>query len=36
VAAFGGSYGGYMTLASVAFYPERFRAAVDGSESRAW
>jgi len=29
VAAFGGSYGGYMTLASVAFYPERFRAAVD-------
>ena len=29
VAAMGGSYGGYMTLASVAFYPERFRAAVD-------
>ncbi len=29
VAAFGGSYGGYMTLASVAFYPERFRAGVD-------
>lgn len=29
VAAVGGSYGGYMTLASVAFYPERFRAAVD-------
>jgi len=29
VAAFGGSYGGYMTLASVAYYPERFRAAVD-------
>jgi dipeptidyl aminopeptidase/acylaminoacyl peptidase len=29
VAAIGGSYGGYMTLASVAFYPERFRAAVD-------
>jgi dipeptidyl aminopeptidase/acylaminoacyl peptidase len=29
VAATGGSYGGYMTLASVAFYPERFRAAVD-------
>ncbi len=29
VAAYGGSYGGYMTLASVAFYPERFRAAVD-------
>ncbi|NTX05514.1 alpha/beta fold hydrolase [Myxococcus sp. CA040A] len=25
----GGSYGGYMTLASVAFYPERFKAAVD-------
>ncbi|HTS81471.1 MAG TPA: S9 family peptidase [Myxococcaceae bacterium] len=29
VAALGGSYGGYMTLASAAFYPERFRAAVD-------
>jgi dipeptidyl aminopeptidase/acylaminoacyl peptidase len=29
VAADGGSYGGYMTLASVAFYPERFRCAVD-------
>ena len=29
VAAAGGSYGGYMTLASVAFYPDRFRAAVD-------
>lgn len=29
VGAYGGSYGGYMTLASVAFYPERFRAAVD-------
>jgi len=29
VAAEGGSYGGYMTLASVAFYPERFRCAVD-------
>ena len=29
VAALGGSYGGYMTLASVAFYPDRFRAAVD-------
>ena len=29
VAAVGGSYGGYMTLASVAYYPERFRAAVD-------
>ena len=29
VAAMGGSYGGYMTLASVAFFPERFRAAVD-------
>jgi dipeptidyl aminopeptidase/acylaminoacyl peptidase len=29
VAAYGGSYGGYMTLASVAFYPERFRCAVD-------
>ncbi|MBZ4413867.1 prolyl oligopeptidase family serine peptidase [Myxococcus sp. XM-1-1-1] len=25
----GGSYGGYMTLASVAFYPDRFKAAVD-------
>jgi dipeptidyl aminopeptidase/acylaminoacyl peptidase len=29
VAAYGGSYGGYMTLASAAFYPERFAAAVD-------
>ncbi|HYX90940.1 MAG TPA: S9 family peptidase [Myxococcaceae bacterium] len=29
VAAFGGSYGGYMTLASAAFFPERFAAAVD-------
>ena len=29
VAAYGGSYGGYMTLASVAFYPDAFRAAVD-------
>jgi dipeptidyl aminopeptidase/acylaminoacyl peptidase len=29
VAAVGGSYGGYMTLASVAFFPDRFRAAVD-------
>ena len=29
VASVGGSYGGYMTLASAAFYPERFRAAVD-------
>ena len=25
----GGSYGGYMTLAAVAFYPERIKAAVD-------
>ncbi|QSQ21019.1 S9 family peptidase [Pyxidicoccus parkwayensis] len=29
VGVFGGSYGGYMTLASVAFYPERIKAAVD-------
>jgi len=29
VAAFGGSYGGYMSLASAAFYPTAFRAAVD-------
>ncbi|AKI99499.1 dipeptidyl aminopeptidase/acylaminoacyl peptidase [Archangium gephyra] len=29
VGVFGGSYGGYMVLASAAFYPERFRAAVD-------
>jgi len=29
VGAYGGSYGGYMTLASVTFYPERFKAAVD-------
>ncbi|HXX32259.1 MAG TPA: alpha/beta fold hydrolase [Myxococcaceae bacterium] len=29
VAAFGGSYGGYMSLASAAFYPAAFRAAVD-------
>ncbi|MGQ0507931.1 MAG: alpha/beta fold hydrolase [Myxococcaceae bacterium] len=29
VAAVGGSYGGYLTLASVAFYPDRFKAAVD-------
>ena len=25
----GGSYGGYMTLATAAFYPERIKAAVD-------
>ncbi|MCI0571102.1 MAG: alpha/beta fold hydrolase, partial [Myxococcaceae bacterium] len=29
VAVYGGSYGGYMTLTSVAFYPERIKAAVD-------
>ena len=29
VAAQGGGYGGYLSLASVAFYPDRFRAAVD-------
>jgi dipeptidyl aminopeptidase/acylaminoacyl peptidase len=29
VAAYGGSYGGYMTLATVAFYGERVKAAVD-------
>jgi len=29
VAVYGGSYGGYMALASVAFYPERIRSAVD-------
>jgi dipeptidyl aminopeptidase/acylaminoacyl peptidase len=29
VAAFGGSYGGYLTLATAAFFPERVRAAVD-------
>ncbi|WP_338871909.1 S9 family peptidase [Myxococcus stipitatus] len=29
VGVYGGSYGGYMTLASVAFYPERVKAAVD-------
>ncbi len=29
VAAMGGSYGGYMTLATAAFFPERIRAAVD-------
>ncbi len=29
VGAYGGSYGGYMTLASVAFFPDRFHAAVD-------
>ena len=29
VAAYGASYGGYLALASAAFYPERIRAAVD-------
>jgi len=29
VAAYGGSYGGYLTLATAAFYPERIRSAVD-------
>ena len=29
VAVYGGSYGGYMTLASVAFFPKRVRAGVD-------
>jgi dipeptidyl aminopeptidase/acylaminoacyl peptidase len=29
VAAYGGSYGGYMTLATAAFHPDRIRAAVD-------
>ncbi|XXF78504.1 alpha/beta fold hydrolase [Myxococcaceae bacterium GXIMD 01537] len=29
VGIYGGSYGGYMTLATAAFYPERIRAAVD-------
>ncbi len=29
VGVYGGSYGGYMTLASVAFYPKRIRAGVD-------
>ncbi|MBJ6760412.1 S9 family peptidase [Myxococcaceae bacterium JPH2] len=29
VGVYGGSYGGYMTLATVAFFPERVRAAVD-------
>ncbi|HEX4383725.1 MAG TPA: prolyl oligopeptidase family serine peptidase, partial [Myxococcales bacterium] len=29
VAAYGGSYGGYMTLATVAFYGQRVKAAVD-------
>jgi len=29
VAAYGGSYGGYLTLATAAFHPGRIRAAVD-------
>lgn len=29
VGVYGGSYGGYMVLASAAFFPERIRAAVD-------
>jgi len=29
IGVYGGSYGGYMVLASAAFYPERIRAAVD-------
>jgi dipeptidyl aminopeptidase/acylaminoacyl peptidase len=29
VGVFGGSYGGYMVLATAAFYPSRIRAAVD-------
>ena len=29
VAVYGGSYGGYMVLATAAFWPERIRAAVD-------
>jgi len=29
VGVYGGSYGGYMVLASVTFFPERIRAAVD-------
>ena len=29
VGVYGGSYGGYLTLASVAFYPKRVRAGVD-------
>jgi len=29
VAAYGGSYGGYLTLATAAFYPGRIRSAVD-------
>jgi dipeptidyl aminopeptidase/acylaminoacyl peptidase len=29
VGVYGGSYGGYMTLASAAFFPKRVRAAVD-------
>jgi dipeptidyl aminopeptidase/acylaminoacyl peptidase len=29
VAAMGGSYGGYMTLATAAFFPDRIQAAVD-------
>jgi dipeptidyl aminopeptidase/acylaminoacyl peptidase len=29
VGVYGGSYGGYMVLATTAFYPERIRAAVD-------
>lgn len=29
VGVYGGSYGGYMVLASLTFYPERFKAGVD-------
>ncbi|RKH49884.1 S9 family peptidase [Corallococcus llansteffanensis] len=29
VGVYGGSYGGYMTLAAVTFFPERIKAAVD-------
>ena len=29
VGVYGGSYGGYMTLAAAAFFPERIKAAVD-------
>jgi dipeptidyl aminopeptidase/acylaminoacyl peptidase len=29
VGVYGGSYGGYMTLATAAFFPDRIRAAVD-------
>jgi dipeptidyl aminopeptidase/acylaminoacyl peptidase len=29
VAVYGGSYGGYLTLATAAFFPDRVRAAVD-------